>query len=670
MSSKKDKLLETAQKFIAKGQLDRAIREYEQVVALDPEDIRQRQKLAELLVRVNRKEEAIAEYEIIGKYYYKHVFYLKAIAIYNQIQKLDPARIDTNLSLASLYEKQGLINNALSEYNLVVNHFQKAGSLPEVLKTLEMMLAADPENSNTHLRFAETYFLAGHADKAYQEFVRLALLLRKSGDESAFNRVCARVETLYPDNKDFILDLLTIQIREGGTATAIPSLQELVNHDKTNLKAWKLLADAYLKTGETGNRRLTLQNIIDLFPDELFAPEALIQSFLDEGDFNATLDMLKAHEAHFARQGAFHSLERLYTSLREEAPDDIRILHGLKNVYEAAAEREKLAELVAVMDSLEPAREEQADRPVTAQAEAAPEIAEGPAAATPLGTAEEMAWEEEIDLSLAEEEGLGNLQADVGNDDLSPRGAIEPAGIKPFPGENGAAIEEDWTEIDLEIGDTDISDNDWLRDIEHKEQIDIAGEESGPAGEPGELPEAYKAPIPEKPADAPLAAKKLVKYGPDGQRVGVKRVVVDQQLENEDTETHYNLGIAYKEMELFTDAITEFQTAALDPHRKIDCLTLEGICYRDKGDVAKAEEIFINTLSLQGLSGEEQLSLNYELAFLYETGGRQEDALRLYRQVRAINPEFRDAAKKMAHLQGSDDSEEMELLELDVEEFD
>ena len=669
MSSKKDKLLETAQKFIAKGQLDRAIREYEQVVALDPEDIRQRQKLAELLVRVNRKEEAIAEYEIIGKHYYKHVFYLKAIAIYNQIQKLDPARIDTNLSLATLYEKQGLISNALSEYNLVVNHFQKAGSLPEVLKTLEMMLAADPENPNTHLRFAETYFLAGHADKAYQEFVRLALLLRKSGDESAFARICARVETLYPDNKDFILDLLTTQIREGGTATAIPSLQELVSLDKTNLKAWKLLADAYLKTGETGNRRLTLQNIIDLFPDELFALEALIQSFLDEGDINATLDMLKAHEAHFARQGAFHSLERLYTSLRGEAPDDIRILRGLKDVYEAAAEREKLAELVAFMDSLEPAREEQADRPVTAQAEAAPEIAEEPAAATPLGTAEEMAWEEEIDLSLAEEEGLSDLQADVGNDDI-PLDAMGQEEIKPFPGEKGSAIEEDWTEIDLEIGDTDISNNDWLRDIEHKEPIDIAGEESGPAGEPGELPGADKVPIPEKPADAALAAKKQVKYGLDGQRVEVKRVVVDQQLENEDTETHYNLGIAYKEMELFADAITEFQTAALDPQRKIDCLTLEGICYRDKGDVAKAEEIFINTLSLQGLSGEEQLSLNYELAILYETGGRQEDALRLYRQVRAINPEFRDAAIKIAHLQGSDDSEEMELLELDVEEFD
>ena len=89
MSSKKDKFLESAQKFIAKGQIDRAIRDYEQVVALDPNDIRHRQKLAELLVRANRNLEAIGEYETIGKYYADNGFYLKAIAVYKQIQKLD-----------------------------------------------------------------------------------------------------------------------------------------------------------------------------------------------------------------------------------------------------------------------------------------------------------------------------------------------------------------------------------------------------------------------------------------------------------------------------------------------------------------------------------------------------------------------------------------------------
>ena len=49
MSTKKEKLLESAQKFIQKGQIDRAIKDYEQIVALDPSDQRYRQRLAELL---------------------------------------------------------------------------------------------------------------------------------------------------------------------------------------------------------------------------------------------------------------------------------------------------------------------------------------------------------------------------------------------------------------------------------------------------------------------------------------------------------------------------------------------------------------------------------------------------------------------------------------------
>jgi hypothetical protein len=73
------------------------------------------------------------------------------------------------------------------------------------------------------------------------------------------------------------------------------------------------------------------------------------------------------------------------------------------------------------------------------------------------------------------------------------------------------------------------------------------------------------------------------------------------------------------------------------------------------------------------LTVEEKVSLKYELAFLYEKMSREEDALRLYRQVRAENPGFRDSAKKIALLEGGEISLElvdMELLELEVEELE
>jgi len=51
LASKKDKILESAQRFVLKGQIDKAIKDYQQVVVLDPKEIRHRQRLAELLVR-------------------------------------------------------------------------------------------------------------------------------------------------------------------------------------------------------------------------------------------------------------------------------------------------------------------------------------------------------------------------------------------------------------------------------------------------------------------------------------------------------------------------------------------------------------------------------------------------------------------------------------------
>lgn len=127
MATQKEKYLSSAQKFLQKGQLERAIRDYEQVVAADPKDLRHRQKLAELLARCNRNEDALREYQTIAAHYEESGFYLKAIAVYKQIQRIDPRNIDVTYTLAALNEKQGLIGNALSEYKNIFIRYEKEG---------------------------------------------------------------------------------------------------------------------------------------------------------------------------------------------------------------------------------------------------------------------------------------------------------------------------------------------------------------------------------------------------------------------------------------------------------------------------------------------------------------------------------------------------------------
>jgi len=47
---------------------------------------------------------------------------------------------------------------------------------------------------------------------------------------------------------------------------------------------------------------------------------------------------------------------------------------------------------------------------------------------------------------------------------------------------------------------------------------------------------------------------------------------------DEDAQSHFDLGIAYKEMGMFAEAINEFASAARDPSRLLDCLILKGQC--------------------------------------------------------------------------------------------
>jgi tetratricopeptide (TPR) repeat protein len=696
LSSKKDKLLESAQKFIAKGQLDRAIKEYEQIVALDSGDIRHRQKLAELLVRVNRKEEAIAEYEVIAKHFSKDLFYLKAIAVYKQIQKLDPANINTRLALATLYSKQGLTANALSEYTLALNHFQKEGAVAEALAVLEHMLAADPENLETHQKYAETSLAAGQKDRAYLEFVRLAILHRKGGDEKGSSRIRERVRTLFPDDRDFDYAVLSTQIEEGDTAAALPHLQSLLHMDNADAKGWRLLARSYLKARETGAGRAMLENIINPLTDVPAALDKLTAAVIEEWDMDASLDLLEAAKELFTSA----SLEGYYATLRNKAPNNPRVLQGLKNSGTVGGEAEQSPGAVAAADPPTPANVVDGSPQALSPPSQAPAKPELPTPAAYTEPADDMSWEEEIDLSLLEEEGMNPLFANAG--ESSYRGFPEPASMPEMgaqqqgisPGRDLSIEGEDLSEISLEIDESDINDGNWLQDSAPQgtaadspaESRDEGGElppaipadewksESPPAEESTFLGEWDSPPtdgveIREKAAEAPPVVKKRIKYVLDGQS-SESTGGGGQQLDKGDTETHFNLGIAYKEMGLFDEAISEFQTAAADPKRKIDCLTLEGICLRDKGDFAGAEELFVKTLALEGLTSEEKLSLTYELAFLCESAGRQEDAVRHYREVRAINPGFRDAAEKIARLQGGAEPEEAELLELDVEEFD
>ena len=110
---------------------------------------------------------------------------------------------------------------------------------------------------------------------------------------------------------------------------------------------------------------------------------------------------------------------------------------------------------------------------------------------------------------------------------------------------------------------------------------------------------------------------------------------VDKQLGKEDYDTRYNLGIAYKEMGLVDEAIAEFQLAAKDENRILECSSMLGICFLEKGMPKLAIKWFEKGLAAPGRSDEEYQGLRYDLACALESAGDTDRALvRLHRALR------------------------------------
>ena len=127
--------------------------------------------------------------------------------------------------------------------------------------------------------------------------------------------------------------------------------------------------------------------------------------------------------------------------------------------------------------------------------------------------------------------------------------------------------------------------------------------------------------------------------------------------EDEDLETHYNLGIAYREMGLLDEAIGEFQKVAQavqkgKPFRYVmNCATLLALSFRDKGEPKIASLWYQRALEVPGLDQETVMALRYDLGISLEMAGESEAALDCFRQVYAMNIDYRDVADRIATLQ-------------------
>lgn len=125
---------------------------------------------------------------------------------------------------------------------------------------------------------------------------------------------------------------------------------------------------------------------------------------------------------------------------------------------------------------------------------------------------------------------------------------------------------------------------------------------------------------------------------------------IEANLAEEDWQAHYDLGVAFKEMGLLDEAITEFQKALRSPEGRLRTAEALGGCFFERGQYSVAATVLRRAVDTDASGDEEKIGLLYWLGRCEEQTGKRADALAHYQRVFAIDIGFQDVRQRVTQL--------------------
>jgi tetratricopeptide (TPR) repeat protein len=171
--------------------------------------------------------------------------------------------------------------------------------------------------------------------------------------------------------------------------------------------------------------------------------------------------------------------------------------------------------------------------------------------------------------------------------------------------------------------------------------------------EPPPLPPAHTEPPPSAPAEEPPTPTETAEGGYEQEEsivrsaLGRLQAKVDEEIGDTDLEARYNLGIAYKEMGLLDEAVTEFRMAMRKPELFVGAGSLLADTLADRADFDGALAV-VEAILAASSGGEEVLrDVRYHKAVLLSNAGRRDEAQEIFRDIQEKTPGYRDVEARL-----------------------
>lgn len=369
MAVQRDKVIANAEKLVAKGKIEPAIKEYERLLEDNPNDVNTLNRIGDLWVRINRNDEAVKVFVKIADHYSRDGFFLKAIAIFKKINKLDPSKLDIYAKLADLYAKQGLAMEAKSQYQVLADYYLKHGEPGNALGIYRKISELDPQSINVHVKLADLYSQNNQTAEALKEYDRVGRMLLKRGMLDEAVQVFRKALKIDPKNTELVDSLVTALLEAKDFENAKQIVDAALETNRDNPRLLAMHGRIQLGRGDAAGARATLERAIAADPNESSVREVLADLYLKQNEADRALDMIAPlAEKALARgergsaiemlnriirveSGHAPTLERMvaiYTRLNEET----NVLAAMNSLAEAHIARMRFDEASKVLEKL------------------------------------------------------------------------------------------------------------------------------------------------------------------------------------------------------------------------------------------------------------------------------------------------------------------------------
>ena len=336
MANKRESLIASAEKALQKGKVDSALKDYLKVLEETPGDINILNKVGDLFVRLNRNEESIPYFTRIAEHYSRDGFFLKAIAIYKKINKLDPARLDVYERLAELYAKQGLTTEAKSQYQVLADYHAKNENVIGAIGIYQKMVATDAQNIQLHVKLADLYTQARRTSEALKQYAAVAGLLRERGADDEALQVYDKALKLGPDNGEILRTYVPMLLAAGRIEEAREHLKRGLETTPRSVPLFLLASEAALTAGDPEEARLQIGKAYAVEPENEEVLQAVVRVNVRTGLSGAALTAAVALADRAMRRGEAKKALAILTPLTDAAANNESVLAKLVQIAEAA----------------------------------------------------------------------------------------------------------------------------------------------------------------------------------------------------------------------------------------------------------------------------------------------------------------------------------------------